>query len=217
MQEVGKKQQFTITNFRKKENSTPYIAQYTEIPSVARLWLMDQDPFLILRPLDNLKRWRGSIALVGPETIAKPKQKRRSVAHIQLAAYHQVKIDRGYVIAHCHGIAFELEAQFNRINAKENLFTGTRDLNLGGMRQCERRIAQYIRETGNHVFYSVAPVYWHKDKMCRCVHIRAISVEDDTLGINIIVLNVQRGLQMDYAEGFHQAKIKSQYPIGHPW
>ena len=53
-------------------------------------------------------------------------------------------------------IGFQLTGE----NANEcNLITGTRFMNVEGMLPFENMVADYIKETGNHVLYRVTPVF----------------------------------------------------------
>ena len=78
--------------------------------------------------------------------------------------------------------------------------------NTEGMLPFENMVADYIRETGNHVAYRVTPVYVGNELVCRGVQIEAYSVEDggdpiDGLCFNVFVYNVQPGITIDYATG----------------
>ena len=61
-------------------------------------------------------------------------------------------VDGGYLYNRCHLIGFQLTAE----NAnEENLITGTRYMNTEGMLPFENMVADYIKETDNHVLYEV--------------------------------------------------------------
>ena len=49
--------------------------------------------------------------------------------------------------------------QLTGVNDERNLITGTRYLNVEGMLPFEEMVADYIRETDNHVLYRVTPYY----------------------------------------------------------
>ena len=56
----------------------------------------------------------------------------------------------------CHLIGYQLTGE----NANEkNLITGTRYLNVEGMLPFENMVADYVKETGNHVLYRVTPIF----------------------------------------------------------
>ena len=89
-------------------------------------------------------------------------------------------------------------------NANErNLITGTRYLNVEGMLPFENEVADYIKETGNHVLYRVTPIFSGKNLVCSGVQMEAYSVEDSGKGIcfNIYCYNVQPGVEIEYATG----------------
>ena len=67
----------------------------------------------------------------------------------------------------------------------------------------ENMVADYIKETNNHVMYRVTPVYKGNNLLATGVKMEAKSVEDDGDGIcfNIYVYNVQPGVEIDYATG----------------
>ena len=65
-------------------------------------------------------------------------------------------VDGGYLYNRCHLIGYQLSAE----NANEkNLITGTRYMNTEGMLPFENQVADYIKETDNHVLYRVTPIY----------------------------------------------------------
>ena len=76
-------------------------------------------------------------------------------------------------------------------------------MNVTGMLPFENMIADYVKETGNHVLYRVTPIYVGDELVCRGVLMEAYSVEDDGDGIcyNVFCYNVQPGITIDYATG----------------
>ena len=99
----------------------------------------------------------------------------------------------------CHLIAYSLTGE--NANAK-NLITGTRQMNLA-MIPYETEIAQYIEQTGNHVYYEVVPNYTGSNPVCDSVTLRAKSVEDNGSRINfdVTIPNMQDGYSINYATG----------------
>ena len=71
----------------------------------------------------------------------------------------------------------------------------------------ENMVADYVKETGNHVLYRVTPVFEGSNLVASGVQIEAWSVEDDGEGIcfNVYCYNVQPGVEIDYASGESQA------------
>ena len=114
-------------------------------------------------------------------------------------------IDGDYVYNRCHLIGFQLAGE----NANEkNLITGTRYFNAGnseeqGMLAFENMVADYIKETGNHVLYRVTPIYKGNNLVASGLLMEGYSVEDNGEGIcfNVYFYNVQPGITIDYATG----------------
>lgn len=150
---------------------------------------------------DSLGRCGVAYANVCIETM--PTEKRGSIGSVKPAGWHTVKydhVDGKYLYNRCHLIGFQLTAE----NAnRRNLITGTRYFNVEGMLPFENMIADYVKETGNHVLYRVTPVYDGNDLLAQGVQMEAYSIEDEGDGIcfNVFVYNVQPGVVIDYATG----------------
>ena len=152
--------------------------------------------------LDDLGRCQAAEACLSKDTM--PTKKRGEIGMVKPAGWHTVKypdlIKDKYLYNRCHLIAFELGAE----NANEkNLTTGTRYMNVTGMLPYENEVAEYIRETGNHVMYRVTPEFVGNELVCRGVLMEAYSVEDKGKGIEFaeFVYNVQPGIVIDYQTG----------------
>ena len=151
--------------------------------------------------LDALGRCGVCIASVGQDIM--PTEKRGSIGQVKPTGWHTVKydfVDGNYLYNRCHLIGFQLTGE----NAnKRNLITGTRYLNVEGMLPFENMVADYVKETGNHVMYRVTPIFVGDELLARGVHIEAESVEDGGDGImfNVFCYNVQPGVVLDYATG----------------
>lgn len=151
--------------------------------------------------LDDLGRCGVAVACVGKDLM--PTEERGSIGMIKPSGWHLVKydsVDGKYLYNRCHLIAYELTSE----NAnRENLITGTRYLNVTGMLPFENKVADYVKETGNHVMYRVTPVFDGDDLLASGVHMEAESVEDGGAGIsfNIYCYNVQPGIVIDHATG----------------
>ena len=67
----------------------------------------------------------------------------------------------------------------------------------------ENMVADYVKETNNHVLYRVTPIYDGDNLVAKGVQMEAQSVEDDGEGImfNVFVYNVQPGIKIDYKTG----------------
>ena len=67
----------------------------------------------------------------------------------------------------------------------------------------EDEVADYVKETDNHVLYRVTPVFDGDNLVASGVQMEAESVEDDGAGVkfNVYCHNVQPGIGIDYATG----------------
>lgn len=151
--------------------------------------------------LDALGRCGPAYANVGLDTM--PTEKRGSISKVKPTGWKNVKYDfvnGKNLYNRCHLIGFQLTAE----NAnKENLITGTRYLNVDGMLPFENMVADYVKETGNHVLYRVTPIFDGDNLVANGVQMEAKSVEDQGEGIefNVYVYNNQPGVTIDYATG----------------
>lgn len=151
--------------------------------------------------LDNLGRCGVAKACLGKETM--PKEERGEIGQVKPSGWKTVKydcVDGKYLYNRCHLIGFQLSGE----NANErNLITGTRYMNVDGMLPFENMVADYIKETGNHVLYRVTPIYEGNDLVARGVQMEAYSVEDNGQGIsfNVYCYNNQPGVRINYATG----------------
>ncbi|MBQ9066853.1 MAG: DNA/RNA non-specific endonuclease [Clostridia bacterium] len=159
------------------------------------------DSFEYYSPLDSLGRCGYACASVGRDLM--PTQKRERISGIHPTGWHHDRYDfiEGELLYNrCHLLAYQLTGE----NANErNLITGTRYLNADGMEPYESKIGDYIRRTGNHVFYRVTPVFSGRESLARGVLLEALSVEDQGRGIRFCVYcyNVQPDIQIDYRTG----------------
>ena len=153
--------------------------------------------------LDNLGRTRVAIASVGLDTMPGANEERTSISSIKPTGWQQAQYDcisGGWLYNRCHLIGWQLSAE----NAnKSNLITGTKYLNISGMLPFENMVADYIKETGNHVAYRITPIYDENNLLASGVQMEAYSVEDDGDGIcfNVYCYNVQPGVEIDYLTG----------------
>lgn len=152
-------------------------------------------------PLDKLKRCGVAYANVSKDTM--PKEDRGSISSVKPSGWVQAKydcVDGKSLYNRCHLIGYQLTAE----NANErNLITGTRYMNVDGMLPFENMVADYIKETGNHVLYRVTPVFNGNNLVASGVQMEAMSVEDKGAGIsfNVFCYNVQPGVEINYADG----------------
>ena len=148
--------------------------------------------------LDGLGRCGPAWACVGTELM--PTEDRESISSVTPSGWINVEYDGQYLYNRCHLIGFQLTGE----NAnEENLITGTRYLNVDGMLPFENLVADYVKETDNHVLYRVTPVFEGQNLVASGVQMEAWSVEDagDGVCFNVYVYNVQPGITIDYATG----------------
>lgn len=160
-----------------------------------------EDSYEVYSELDDLGRCGPAIANIGKDLM--PTEKRGAIGSVKPTGWHTTKydsVDGKYLFNRCHLIGYQLTAE----NANEcNLITGTRYLNVEGMLPFENMVADYIKETDNHVLYRVTPVFEGNNLIASGVQMEARSVEDDGEGIcfNIYAYNNQPGIVIDYATG----------------
>lgn len=161
-----------------------------------------EDVFEHYSDLDTLGRCGAAYANICKELM--PTEKRGEIGMIKPTGWHTVRYDDiisdKYLYNRCHLIGFQLAGE----NANEkNLATGTRYMNVDGMLPFENMIADYVKETDNHVLYRVTPIFVGDDLVCRGVEMEAYSVEDNGEGtsFHVFVYNIQPGIEIDYATG----------------
>ena len=161
--------------------------------------------------LDKLGRCGVAYASVGKDLM--PTEERGKIGQIKPSGWHTVKydnVDGKYLYNRCHLIGYQLTAE----NANEkNLITGTRYLNVQGMLPFENMVADYIKETGNHVLYRVTPIFEGDNLVASGVLMEAESVEDKGKDIEfcVYVYNVQPGITIDYATG--DSSVAKDQPV----
>ena len=152
-------------------------------------------------PLDSLGRCGVAYANIGEDIM--PTKERGSIGMIKPSGWQTKKydfVDGKYLYNRCHLIGYQLSGE----NANEkNLITGTRYMNTEGMLPFENEVADYVKDTGNHVLYRVTPVFEEDNLVADGVLMEAMSVEDRGLDIefNVFVYNVQPQVKIDYQTG----------------
>ena len=155
--------------------------------------------------LDELGRCGPAFACIGQDLM--PTQERENISQVRPTGWQNAEydfVDGGYLYNRCHLIGFQLTGE----NANErNLITGTRYMNVEGMLPFENMVADYVKETGNHVLYRVTPVFEAEELVARGVQMEAWSVEDEGDGVcfNVYVYNNQPGVEIDYRTGESRA------------
>ena len=159
---------------------------------------LTQEAFEEYGPLDSLGRCTTAWANVCQELM--PTEDRESISSVTPTGWINREYDGEYLYNRCHLIGFQLTGE----NANEqNLITGTRYLNVEGMLPFENMVADYVKETGNHVLYRVTPIFDGDNLVASGVEMEAQSVEDQGEGIcfHVYCYNVQPGVTIDYATG----------------
>lgn len=200
---------YTLRNLR---SSSDFLSQLPPFDGQVSIVLQENEPsfpdqdktalsFERYSPLDLRGRCGAAYANVGRETM--PTGERESISQIKPSGWQTARydfVDGQSLYNRCHLIGWMLTGE----NANEqNLITGTRYFNVQGMLPYELRVADYVRETGNHVLYRVTPHYGPGELVARGVEMEALSVEDAGAGIrfHVYIYNVQPGVGIDYATG----------------
>ena len=158
--------------------------------------------------LDGLGRCTVVMACVGVDIMPDPDEDRGSISSVTPTGWINAQYDfisGKYLYNRCHLIGYQLTGE----NAnRENLITGTRFLNIEGMLPFENMIADYIKETKNHVILRVTPIFEGENLVASGVLMEGWSVEDNGDGIcfNIYAYNNQPGVIIDYATGESKAE-----------
>jgi DNA-entry nuclease len=196
---------FSMEDIPEFDESTPYVVINNNIPDFEEQYFTEEC-FENYSELDVLGRCGVAFANVGIDTM--PTESRESIGSVTPTGWKNVKydnVDGKYLYNRCHLIGFQLTAE----NANEkNLITGTRYLNVQGMLPFENEVADYVKETKNHVLYRVTPVFEGDNLVASGVQMEAESVEDKGEGVefNVYVYNNQPGIEINYATG--ESKLK---------
>lgn len=150
--------------------------------------------------LDELGRCTQVMACCGKDLM--PTKDRGNISSIKPTGWVQAQysiVNGGNLYNRCHLIGWQITGEDANAN---NLLTGTRYFNEN-MIPFENMIADYIKETGNHVMYRVTPVFSGNHLLADGAVMEAWSVEDEGDGVCFCVFmyNVQPGVVIDYATG----------------
>ncbi len=185
-------------------SGNPYVAINNNEPTFTEEELTTE-AYEFYSDLDQLGRCGVTMACLGQELM--PTEDRESISHVKPSGWVQGQydfVDGKSLYNRCHLIGFQLAGE----NANEkNLITGTRYMNTIGMLPFENMVADYIKETNNHVMFRVTPIYDGDNLVAGGVQMEGYSVEDEGDGIffNVYAYNVQPGVEIDYATGENQA------------
>lgn len=157
--------------------------------------------FMEFSDLDFEGRCGAAFALIGTDTLSNAP--RGDISQVHPSGWEQHRYDfveQEMLYNRSHLIAHQLCGE----DANEkNLITGTRTMNSVGMTYYENIVANYVKQTGNHVLYRVTPIFAANDLVARGVQMEAESVEDDGQAVrfNVFVYNVEPGVEIDYVTG----------------
>lgn len=192
---------FLLDNLPEFNESKPYVLINDNIPSFTEEDMSNTKSFEKYGELDSLGRCTVAFANIGQDIM--PTDERGEISSIKPTGFKNAKydiVDGKYLYNRCHLIGYQLSAE----NANEkNLITGTRFMNVEGMLPFENKVAEYVKETNNHVLYRVTPIFKDQNLVASGVQMEAKSVEDNGDGIlfNVYVYNNQPGITIDYLTG----------------
>lgn len=157
--------------------------------------------FETYEPLDSLGRCGIAFSCVGVDIM--PTEERGSIGSVKPTGWQTIRyenIDGKYLYNRCHLLGYQLTGENANVR---NLITGTRYLNIEGMLPFENMIADYIKETHNHVLLRVTPIFEQDNLLASGVLMEGLSMEDNGSGIcfNVYCYNVQPGIAIDYSDG----------------
>lgn len=181
----------------------PYIELNNSRPTFTNEEKKCADAYIKFSEFDSFERTGTAFVNVGPDTLA-PSDSRSYIGNIKPSGWNQQKYDGivssspPYVYNRCHLVAHQLA----NVDEANNLITGTRYLNEA-MIPYEDQVANYVKNTGNHVLYRATPVYVGTNAVASGVQLEAYSVEDHGKGLsfNVYLYNVQPGVEIEYANG----------------
>ena len=178
----------------------PYVVLNDNMPNFTEEDLVTES-YEQYSDLDIAGKCGVAIANIGRDLM--PTEERGSIGQVKPSGWQTIKYDiveGKYLYNRCHLIGFQLTGE----NANErNLITGTRYMNTEGMLPFENMVADYVKETGNHVLYRVTPIFEGNNLVASGVEMEAMSVEDrgDGIYFHVYIYNVQPGIEIDYATG----------------
>ena len=205
-------------SFGDSQASNPAAVQIADIPEYSGALCVDvndgepgftdddfkRGAFMEFSDLDFEGRCGAAFARIGTDTLSNAP--RGDISQVHPSGWEQHRydfVDQEMLYNRSHLIAHQLCGE----DANEkNLITGTRTMNSVGMTYYENIVANYVKQTGNHVLYRVRPIFAANDLVARGVQMEAESIEDggQAIRFNVFVYNVEPGVEIDYVTGKSQ-------------
>lgn len=202
-------------SFSGAQTSNPAAVQIADIPEYSGALCIDvndgepgftdddfkRGAFMEFSDLDFEGRCGAAFARIGTDTLSNAP--RGDISQVHPSGWEQHRydfVDQEMLYNRSHLIAHQLCGE----DANEkNLITGTRTMNSVGMTYYENIVANYVKQTGNHVLYRVTPIFAANDLVARGVQMEAESIEDGGRAVrfNAFVYNVEPGVEIDYVTG----------------
>lgn len=202
-------------SFGDSRASNPAAVQIADIPEYSGALCIDvnggepgftdddfkRGAFMEFSDLDFEGRCGAAFARIGTDTLSNAP--RGDISQVHPSGWEQHRydfVDQEKLYNRSHLIAHQLCGE----DANEkNLITGTRTMNSVGMTYYENIVANYVKQTGNHVLYRVTPIFAANDLVARGVQMEAESIEDggQAIRFNVFVYNVEPGVEIDYVTG----------------
>ena len=202
-------------SFSDSQAASPAAVQIADIPEYSGALCIDvnngepgftdddfkRGAFMEFSDLDFEGRCGAAFARIGIDTLSNAP--RGDISQVHPSGWEQHRydfVDQEMLYNRSHLIAHQLCGE----DANEkNLITGTRTMNSVGMTYYENIVANYVKQTGNHVLYRVTPIFAANDLVARGVQMEAESIEDDGQAVrfNVFVYNVEPGVEIDYVTG----------------
>lgn len=202
-------------SFSDSQATSPAAVQIADIPEYSGALCIDvnnsepdftdddlkRGAFMEFSDLDFEGRCGAAFARIGADTLSNAP--RGDISQVHPSGWEQHRydfVDQEMLYNRSHLIAHQLCGE----DANEkNLITGTRTMNSVGMTYYENIVANYVKQTGNHVLYRVTPIFAANDLVARGVQMEAESIEDggQAVRFNVFVYNVEPGVEIDYVTG----------------
>lgn len=180
----------------------PYIKINNNEPTFNKNEYNSNKSYIKLSELDALGRTGTAKACLSRETMPKNGEERESIGMVKPSGWKTQRFDDVISSKYLYNRSHQIGWQLSGLNAdKRNLMTGTRYFNATTMLPFENMVADYIKETGNHVLYEAKPVYKDNELVARGLQLQAASIEDDSIRFNVYLYNIQPKITINYKTG----------------